>query len=101
MKGNLTLKSTSWIIPAFGIDKLQQQEGAAPEPAQGQVVVEVHACSLNYRDLLTVIGKYNPRMPLPRIPLSDGAGVVHAVGDGVAELKPGDRVAGIFMAELA
>ncbi len=86
-----------WTIPAFGIDKLEQCEAPIPEPAPGQVTVQVHACSLNYRDLMTVEGKYNPRLNLPRIPLSDGAGVIHAVGEGVSEWKPGDRVAGIFM----
>ncbi len=86
-----------WTIPAFGIDQLALRDAPIPRPAPGQVVVEVHACSLNYRDLMMVTGDYNPRMPLPRIPLSDGAGVVHAVGEGVAGLQPGDRVAAIFM----
>jgi NADPH:quinone reductase-like Zn-dependent oxidoreductase len=52
---------------------------------------------LNYRDLLVVKGLYNPKMRLPRIPCSDGAGEVVAVGEGVTAWKPGDRVAGIFM----
>jgi NADPH:quinone reductase-like Zn-dependent oxidoreductase len=52
---------------------------------------------LNYRDLLVVKGKYNPKLKLPRIPCSDGAGEVLAVGDGVTAWKIGDRVAGIFM----
>ncbi len=86
-----------WTIPAFGIDNLLQRGAAIQEPAPGQVVVEIRACSLNYRDLMTVEGTYNPRMPLPRIPLSDGAGVVHTVGEGVSGWKPGDRVAAIFM----
>lgn len=85
-----------WTIPAFGIDQLSLQDAPIPEPAPGQVVVEVHACSLNYRDLMTVTGRYNPRMPLPRVPLSDGAGVVHAVGEGVTGFRPGDRVAATF-----
>jgi len=57
----------------------------------------VHAVSLNYRDLMVVEGLYNPKMHLPRIPCSDGAGEVAAVGEGVTRVKPGDRVAGIFM----
>jgi len=87
----------AWNIPAFGIDKLAQAETLVPEPGPGQVVVEVHACSLNYRDLMIVQGKYNPKLKLPRVPLSDGAGVVHSTGEGVMELKAGDRVAAIFM----
>jgi NADPH:quinone reductase-like Zn-dependent oxidoreductase len=61
------------------------------------VLVGVRAVSLNYRDLMVVKGQYNPKMKLPRIPCSDGAGEVVAVGAGVKAWKPGDRVAGIFM----
>ncbi len=86
-----------WTIPAFGIDKLALHDAPVPEPGPGEVVLKVHACSLNYRDLLTVTGTYNPRMPLPRVPLSDGAGTIHSVGEGVSTLKPGDHVAAIFM----
>jgi NADPH:quinone reductase-like Zn-dependent oxidoreductase len=53
--------------------------------------------SLNYRDLLVVKGLYNPKLPLPLVPLSDGVGQVVEVGPGVTRVKPGDRVAGIFM----
>jgi NADPH:quinone reductase-like Zn-dependent oxidoreductase len=53
--------------------------------------------SLNYRDLMVVKGQYNPKMPLPRIPVSDAAGEVAAVGPSVTRIKVGQRVAGIFM----
>ncbi len=86
-----------WTLPTFGIDSLVQRETAIPEAAPGQVVMEVHACSLNYRDLKVVQGTYNPKLRMPRVPLSDGAGLVHAVGEGVTEYKAGDRVAAIFM----
>ena len=46
---------------------------------------------------MVVKGLYNPKLKLPRIPVSDGAGEVVAVGEGVTTWKPGDRVAGIFM----
>jgi NADPH:quinone reductase-like Zn-dependent oxidoreductase len=57
----------------------------------------VRAISFNYRDLLVVKGLYNPKLKLPRIPCSDGAGEVAAVGEGVSLWKTGDRVAAIFM----
>jgi NADPH:quinone reductase-like Zn-dependent oxidoreductase len=85
-----------WQISAFGIENLKLVEQEAAEPALGFVKIRVHAVSLNYRDLMVVQGRYNPKMKLPRVPCSDGAGEVIAVGEGVTEWKPGDRVAGIF-----
>ncbi len=86
-----------WHIPSFGIDNLALIDAPEPEPSAGEVAIAVHAVSLNYRDLMMVTGKYNPKLQLPRIPLSDGAGVVAAIGEGVTRFKVGDRVAGIFM----
>ncbi|HEY0786017.1 MAG TPA: NAD(P)-dependent alcohol dehydrogenase [Acidobacteriaceae bacterium] len=86
-----------WTIPAFGIDQLALLDREPPQPAAGEVLVRVHAVSLNYRDLMTVQGTYNPRLTLPRIPLSDGAGEVVSLGAGVTRFAPGDRVAAIFM----
>jgi NADPH:quinone reductase-like Zn-dependent oxidoreductase len=57
----------------------------------------MHAWSLNYRDLLIINGKYNPRLKLPFVPLSDGAGEVIETGPGVTRVKPEDRVAATFM----
>lgn len=85
-----------WQIPAFGIENLNLIEQDSAEPTVGFVKVRVHAISLNYRDLMVVQGRYNPKMKLPRVPCSDGAGEVVAVGQGVTEWKPGDRVAGTF-----
>jgi NADPH:quinone reductase-like Zn-dependent oxidoreductase len=87
----------AWQIASFGIDSLEFVEKPTPQPGPGEVLVAMHAISLNYRDLLVVKGKYNPRMKLPRIPCSDGAGVVVDVGEGVTSWKAGDRVMGIFM----
>jgi len=86
-----------WRISAFGIDNLESFEAPVPKAGVGQVAVKVHAASLNYRDLMMVKGFYNPRMELPRIPSSDGAGEIVEVGEGVSEFRAGDRVAGIFM----
>jgi NADPH:quinone reductase-like Zn-dependent oxidoreductase len=87
----------AWRIPSFGIDNLELATLPDPHPQPGEVVVRVHAVSWNYRDLRMVQGLYNPKMQLPRIPCSDGAGEVIAIGDGVTRVKVGDRVCGIFM----
>ena len=81
----------------FGIENVHWGEGVAPVPQEGQVLVRMRAASLNFRDLLVATGKYNPKMPLPRVLLSDGAGEVVALGSGVEAWRVGDRVAGIFM----
>jgi NADPH:quinone reductase-like Zn-dependent oxidoreductase len=85
-----------WQIPTFGIDSLELVERPTPQPGAGEVLVKIHAVSLNYRDLMMVKGAYNPKLKLPRIPCSDGAGEVAAVGEGVTAWKPGDRVCGTF-----
>jgi NADPH:quinone reductase-like Zn-dependent oxidoreductase len=87
----------AWRIPSFGIDHLELVTLPDPQPQRGEVLVRVHAVSWNYRDLMMTVGRYNPKMHLPRIPCSDGAGEVVAVGDGVTRVQVGDRVAGIFM----
>lgn len=84
------------IRSAFGLEHLDVFERETSSPGPGQVLVRVHAASLNYRDLLTIRGLYNPRQALPLIPLSDGVGEVVSVGDDVTRVKIGDRVAGIF-----
>jgi NADPH:quinone reductase-like Zn-dependent oxidoreductase len=68
------------------------EDPGAPKP--GEIRVRVRASSLNFHDLGVVTG----RIPADdgRIPMSDGAGVVEAVGDGVTEFAPGDSVVSCF-----
>ena len=77
------------------LDGLRLVDRPEPQAARGEIVVRVKAASLNYRDLLVIQGAYG-RATLPLTPLSDGAGEVVAVGDGVTCWQPGDRVAGTF-----
>ena len=84
------------IKDAFGLDNLALVEQPRPEPGPGQVLLRMKAASLNYRDLLTVQGAYNPRQPLPLIPCSDGVGEVMALGEGVDRVELGQRVASTF-----
>jgi NADPH:quinone reductase-like Zn-dependent oxidoreductase len=84
------------IQGAFGLDHLALVERPDPRPGPGQALVRLRAASLNFRDLLTVEGKYNPKQKLPLIPCSDGAGEVVEVGEGVTRVQPGDRVCTVF-----
>lgn len=84
------------VTDAFGREHLRCVERPSPQPGPGEVRLRMGAASLNYRDLLMVRGQYDPRQPLPLIPCSDGAGTVEAVGEGVTDLRTGDRVTPLF-----
>jgi NADPH:quinone reductase-like Zn-dependent oxidoreductase len=86
----------AYEIQKFGLDGLAVVDRPIPEPGVNQVLIKMRAWSLNYRDLLTVTGRYNPRLKLPQIPLSDGAGEIVAAGAEVEKFKVGDRVANTF-----
>lgn len=78
-----------------GLDRLVLAEEDAPgEPHAGEIRVRLHASSLNYHDYLVAVGAM--KSADGRIPMSDGAGVVEAVGPGVGEFKVGDRVVSCF-----
>lgn len=79
---------------AFGIDYLKPVERPEPKPDAGEIVVDMKAASLNYRDLLTVTTGAGNTLPL--VPFSDGSGVVSAVGSRVSCVRVGDRVCPLF-----
>lgn len=79
-----------------GIDAIQQIEVPEPRPSRGEVLVRIHAASVNFRDLIITRGGYARNDRCPVIPLSDGAGEVLAVGEGVTRFQPGDRVVNCF-----
>jgi NADPH2:quinone reductase len=65
-----------------------------PEPGPGEALVRVEAAALNYPDVLILANRYQVSVPPPFIPGSEYAGTVVAVGSGVTDLAPGDRVFG-------
>lgn len=88
-----------WLVSegSTSLDGLRLVDAAMPQPGAGEVLVKVRACSLNFRDQIIPLGLYmGGVVPHDTVPLSDGAGEVAAVGEGVTSVKVGDRVAGIF-----
>ena len=77
----------------MGIDALTWTELPTPQPGAGEVLLKIHAASLNFPDLLIVQNKYQIKPALPFVPGSEYAGVVEAVGQGVSHLKIGQAVA--------
>jgi NADPH:quinone reductase-like Zn-dependent oxidoreductase len=81
----------------WGMDHLKLATRPDPEPGPGEVVLRMKASSLNYRDLVVPERGYGRHTgTLPLIPVSDGVGVVSAVGAGVRRVAPGDRVCPTF-----
>jgi NADPH:quinone reductase-like Zn-dependent oxidoreductase len=87
------MASVAMVMPGPGAP-LERVERPVPEPATGEAVVRVRGSNLNYHDLVNLMGLIDG--PWPRVPLSDGAGEVVAVGDDVTGLAIGDRVVGAF-----
>jgi NADPH2:quinone reductase len=75
-----------------GPDKLRLVEVPLPEPKAGEVRLRVNAAGVNFPDALIIQKKYQMQPPLPFTPGSEVAGTVDALGAGVTNLKPGDRV---------
>jgi NADPH2:quinone reductase len=63
-----------------------------PVAAPGEAVIAIKAAALNFFDLLMIQGKYQIKPPFPFSPAAEVAGIIETVGEGVADLKPGDRV---------
>ena len=84
------------IVSDKGIDALHLADVASPTPGHGEVKVRVRASSINYRDYTTILDPVSRKLPYPRVPNSDAAGEIMAVGPGVTQWKAGDRVASCF-----
>ena len=84
----------AWMCETLdGPAALQWRERPTPQPAADEVLVAIHAASLNFPDLLIVQGKYQMRPELPFVPGAEFAGVIEAVGSAVTHLHPGQPVA--------
>jgi NADPH:quinone reductase-like Zn-dependent oxidoreductase len=79
-----------------GLDELRLREEADPRPQRGEVLVRVHAVSLNFRDIAMLRGRYPRKCAPGLIPVSDAAGEIVASGEGVEAFQVGDRVIGAF-----
>jgi NADPH2:quinone reductase len=73
-------------------ESLVLEDVPSPTPGPGEVVVSMKAASVNFPDVLIIQNKYQFKPPLPFSPGSELAGVVKEVGQGVSNVKPGDRV---------
>jgi NADPH:quinone reductase-like Zn-dependent oxidoreductase len=83
----------AWQIgPKCGVSGLQLVERASPKPGPGEVLVNVEAAGLNYRDLMVLGGNYGSNLPETRVPTADGMGRIAALGDGVEGWSIGQRV---------
>lgn len=83
----------AWLLKDFGLQNLHMEEVPTPKAKPGELLVKVGAVSLNFRDKAIVDGIYEPHLvPKPLIPVSDAAGTVVAIGEGVTRFKVGDRV---------
>ncbi len=83
----------AWRVHNWGEPETMSLEDIpAPEPGPDQVRIRNHAAALNFFDILQVQGKYQIKPPFPFTPGAEVAGMVDAVGPGVAQYKPGDRV---------
>jgi len=83
------------LCKAFGPpEDLVLEDIPAPQPAPGEVLVDVHASALNFPDVLMIAGKYQSQPPFPFSPGGELAGTVAALGEGTSRFQIGDRVFG-------
>jgi len=87
----------SWIVDGkLDLEHLVLAERETPKPGAREILVRIRAASINPHDVYVIGGLYGP-LPLPLVPLADGAGEVAAVGPGVTRFSVGDRVTGAFV----
>lgn len=90
---------TRWQVTRYGPQGLERTSAPLPEPGPGEVLVRIHAASLNFRDALIVDDGMGMPLDLPFTPGSDSSGEVIAVGAGVTRWAPGDAVINTFWSD--
>ncbi|HCP34636.1 MAG: NAD(P)-dependent alcohol dehydrogenase [SAR324 cluster bacterium] len=86
------------IRDEWSLEHIELVEIPKPSPGPGEVLVEMKASSLNYRDMVVANRGYGSKTGnLPLIPVSDGVGIVRELGDGVSRVAIGDRICPLFM----
>lgn len=87
---------TYQITKDYTIEALEQVEKNYPKLLPHEILIQIKAVSLNYRDLLVIKGVDKWKPPIGRVPVSDGVGIVIETGDQVTAVAVNDRVAGLF-----
>lgn len=85
----------AYVMNAAGVENVERIECEPRAPEAGQVQIRLKASSLNFHDLVTLLG-FIPDIDYPRVPLSDGCGEITAVGEGVTDFDVGDAVIAVF-----
>ena len=95
----MSIPSTMKVVEAGSADlaDVRLAERPVPTAGPGEILIEVQAASLNYRDVVLVKGLYKPNIGYPFVPLSDASGDVVAIGEGVTRFKVGDAVLPTFI----
>lgn len=94
MMTTMTMKAImvrEWAEP----QEYPMEDVPVPAPGPGEVLIAVHTVSIVFGDTLIAKGAYQVRPHLPFTPGSECSGVIEAVGEGVSEFQPGDRVAAL------
>ncbi|MFT6287435.1 MAG: NADPH:quinone reductase-like Zn-dependent oxidoreductase [Alcanivorax sp.] len=83
-------------LKAFGTANLITVEVDKPAPGPGEILIRFEAASINPRDAQIIAGQFTPNVEFPLVPMSDGAGIVEATGEGVTRVRQGDLVTPMF-----
>ena len=89
------MSNRALVLQSPGLEALAFEDREVPTPGPGEAVVRLRASCLNYHDFVVLKG-LQPSVEYPRVPLSDGAGEVVAVGEGVTRVVAGSRVCANF-----